>query len=106
MTSTRGSASSCALRAFFISAPALSAPIATTYRSLAMVHSPDCRYAERDTLRVVDARMSSVDVQIRSHRTRCFACSFEVTLAQEDFSCPSLLFEPGPESVQDMVDRR
>src|SRR5215207_5005860 len=29
--------------------------------------SCSCRYAEPDTLKVVDARMSSVDVQIRSH---------------------------------------
>src|SRR5215212_9143537 len=39
MTSTRGSASSCCLSAFFIATPALSAPIATIYRSFAIAQS-------------------------------------------------------------------
>src|SRR5215213_4360905 len=106
MTSTRGSASSCFLRAFFISAPALSAPSATTYRLLAMLRSPVYFDTPSRTSRNgLTRRMSSIGMQIGSHGSRFFARSLRMTPTRDNSSCPPLLREPGAEGVQDVVDR-
>jgi hypothetical protein len=88
-------------------APALSAPIATTYRSLAMVQSPVYVDTPRRTSCTWLTRiMSSIGMQIGSHCTSFFARRFSPTPAQGDLSWTSLLLEPGAEGVQDVVDRR
>src|SRR5918995_1341785 len=81
MTSTREAASSCAFRGFFISAPAVSAPIATTYRSLAMRHSP--------------VPVDTPSLTLYEWLTR------ECRLLMRKYGA----IEPGAEGVQDVVDR-